>query len=300
MSSGTEQWHAERPRLLSIAYRILGSWHDAEDVVSEAWLRLNRAQQSSEAPRDVPAWLTVVVSRLALDCATSAARQREQYIGPWLPETVVAQEPTSGHLRVSSAEDEAILGEEVDLAFLRLLLTLDPVDRVIVVLAGVGGLTHGEIGEIVGVTPAATRQRLRRSRVRLNVAGGVDPVKVADREVLEKLTASLNRGELSTLVEQLSAGCVLWTDSGGMSKAARNPIVGKDRVARFLRGVIEKYGMPQVSVRKALGGAVLRAISTDLVRMVIIETTAGEITGIQIQQNPSKGQVLLSGVSASG
>ncbi|MDN6259356.1 MAG: RNA polymerase subunit sigma-24, partial [Corynebacterium sp.] len=121
-------WAHERPRLLGLAHTVLGTWQDAEDV---------------------PAWLTVVVARLALDAATSAAKRRESYVGPWLPEISVQDDPA----------EHAVLGEGVDLAFLRMLQTLRPVDRVIVVLAEVAGMSHHDIAAVTGTTPSATRQR---------------------------------------------------------------------------------------------------------------------------------------------
>jgi RNA polymerase sigma-70 factor (ECF subfamily) len=271
-------WAAERPRLLGLAYTVLGSWQDAEDVVSEAWLRL-----AGRAPDDPDAWLTTVVSRLALDAATTAAKRRETYVGQWLPEAVVGKSAAD-----DGPQDRALLGEQVDLAFVRLLQSLSPVDRVIVVLADVGGLEHREIAEVVGTTAPATRQRLRRARSAL--AKGDDrglPVG-ADRATLELLASRLNDGDLGALVEQLSEGCVLWTDAGGLTRAARNPIHGPDRVRRFLAGLIAKFGMPRVGVADAVGGPVLRAVSTDMTRIVTVEVLDGQITGLQIQQNPGK------------
>ena len=264
-------WQAERPRLLGLAYTVLGSWQDAEDVVSEAWLRLESASGSGGEPRDVSAWSTTVVSRLALDAATTAAKRRESYVGPWLPEVV---------LEDAGPADRVVLGEQVDLAFVRLLQTLSPLDRVIVVLADVAGMGHAQIAELVGTTPSATRQRLRRARTSLSKepdgsdgGDGASPV-VADRAALDNLAEALNAGDLQALVEQLSEDCVLWTDSGGFSRAARNPIIGSSKVVRFLDGLIGKYGMPELSVVEASGGALLRADSSDLTRGITLEVTA--------------------------
>ncbi|WP_420098745.1 sigma-70 family RNA polymerase sigma factor [Corynebacterium sp.] len=279
--TASHTWSRERPRLLGLAYTVLGTWEDAEDVVSEAWLRLHRATGTAQEPRDVAAWLTVVVSRLALDAATTAARHRETYVGPWLPEVVVQD--------VDPA-DRLVLGEGVDLAFVRILQSLRPVDRVVVVLADVAGMTHQEIAEVVGSTPSATRQRLRRARTALATPPADGPVpRLAERSHLDALAAALDDGDLPSLIEQLSEGCVLWTDSGGLTKAARNPVHGSDRVGRFLSGLVGKYGMPRVSVVDTVAGPVLRAVSADMTRVIALETDeTGGVTGIQIQQNPHK------------
>jgi RNA polymerase sigma-70 factor (ECF subfamily) len=274
----TEEYLAERPRLLGLAYTVLGSWHDAEDAVSEAWLRL-----AGQEPEDPAAWLTTVVSRLALDAATTTAKRRETYVGPWLPEAVLA-----GAGADTGPQDRILLGEQVDLAFVRLLQSLSPVDRVIVVLADVAGLEHREIAGIVGTTAPATRQRLRRARSTLTHSDDRGRPTGADRATLEALASALNDGDLGSLVEQLSGGCVLWTDAGGLTRAARNPIRGQDKVNRFLAGLIAKFGMPQVSVVDAVGGPVLRAVSTDMTRIITVEVVDGQVTGLQIQQNPGK------------
>lgn len=150
MSDRDTLWLGERPRLLAIAYNILGSWADAEDTVSEAWLRL----QSAPELIDARAWLTVIISRIALDTATSAARARTDYIGPWLPEIVVLDEP--------GPEERAVLQESVDLALVRMFQELTPTDRVILVLADVFDVPFRDIAEVLGSTPAATRQKASR------------------------------------------------------------------------------------------------------------------------------------------
>ena len=258
-------WQAERPRLLGLAYTVLGSWQDAEDVVSEAWLRLESASGSGGEPRDMPAWSTTVVSRLALDAATSSAKRRENYVGPWLPEVVLDD---------AGPGDQVVLGERVDLAFIRLLQTLSPQDRVIVVLADVAGMGHAQIAGSVGTTPSATRQRLRRARASLSKTPEAPSPVVADRDVLDALAEALNTGDLQALVDQLSEDCVLWTDSDGRTRAARNPIIGSAKVVRFLDGLIGKYGMPDLSVVEASSGPLLRADSSDLTRGITLEVTA--------------------------
>lgn len=277
MTDRNELWLAQRPRLLAIAYNILSTWADAEDAVSEAWLRLQSVEKGTLA--DASAWLTVVTSRIALDTATSAARTRAEYLGPWLPEVVALSD--------AGPEERVVLQESVDLALVRILQHLSPVDRVALVLRDVFDVPFRDIAQVVGGTPAATRQRASRARKLLAQADGARS-RVVPAAELEQLAEALGDGDLAALTELLSEGCVLWTDSGGLTRAARNPVYGAEKVGRFLAGIIDKFGMPKLVVQSAVGGAVLRATSTDMVRMVAIEVSGGQITGVQIQQNPGK------------
>lgn len=259
-----ELFRLHQRRLTLIAFRILGQWQLAEDAVSEAFARLLQA-----SPENPAAWLTTVTTRQALDAATTAERQRVDYIGTWLPDAV-------------ATEDDH---EFVDPALVRLLQSLPPMDRALVVLADVLGYTTSEIADVVGSTPAAVRQRLSRAR---KAVRGAANVRGADPDTVTRLAGLLYRGELATFVAELSEGVVLWTDSGGFSTAARNPVVGKDRVTRFFVGIIRKYGMPELSVRQTVGGAAVLARSADVDRWIVLESDGARITGIQIQQNQGK------------
>lgn len=251
-------------RLTLLAYRILGQWEASEDAASEALLKL-----LENDPEDPAAWLTVVVTRLALDAATSAERRRIEYVGPWLPDMV-------------ATEDESL---EVDSAVVRLLQALTPMERALVVLADVAGFSGREMAAALGLTPAAVRQRLSRARTTLRAEG---PVAAAEPDVVRRLAGLLHRGDLPGFVSELSEGVILWTDSGGLSRAARNPVKGRDKVARFLHGIFRRYGAPEFSLREGVGGTLLVAQSTDMQRWVILETDGERITGIQVQQNAPK------------
>ena len=255
---------AHHRRLTSVAFRILGQWQASEDVASEALLTLWENE-----PDDPGAWLTVVATHLALDVATSAEQRRTEYIGPWLPDLVASETEYA----------------EVDSALVRLLQTLSPVDRALVVLADVAGYSSRELAAALELTPAAVRQRLSRSRAALKSAGQTT---TAEPEVVRRLSGLLHRGDLQEFVGELSEGVVLWTDSGGLSKAARNPVVGRDRVSRFLGGLLRKYGVPAFSLEPGIGGPILVAQSTDMQRWIVLETDGQQITGIQVQQTPEK------------
>ncbi|MGP6174338.1 sigma factor-like helix-turn-helix DNA-binding protein [Corynebacterium sp. A21] len=280
----TDLWVSERPRLLAIAYNILGTWADAEDAASEAWLRWRAEPDPLD---DARAWLSVVTSRIALDMATAAARSRTDYVGPWLPEIAVFRREAALESGFPAPAAQVELQESVDLALVRLYQNLSPVDRVILVLAEVFALSFKEISRVVGHTPAACRQKASRARKALAESEGAAGAAASAAE-LKALTSALREGNLAVLTELLSDGCVLWTDSGGLSTAARRPIYGADKVSRFLTGIIVKHGMPEISVESAVGGAVLKAVSPDMVRWVVLELQEGHITGVQIQQHPGK------------
>lgn len=257
-------------RLTAIAFNIIGEWQTAEDIAEEAFARL-----LTHSPDDPLAWLTTVTTRLALDYATSAAHMRTEYIGPWLPEIAAGEQ----HF------------PDVDLALARLLQTLSPVDRAAIVLADVADFSTSEIAAMLKSTPAGARKRLSRARARLReVKGSAGSTTEASPDVVEELAQLLHRGELELFITRISDNAVLWVDSGGTASAARNPIVGKSKIHRFLNGLFAKFGTPEFRVASHNAGMMIVAESTDMTRWVILETLDGDehITSIQVQQNASK------------
>lgn len=260
-------------RLTGVAYSIIGQWQSAEDVVQEGFNRL-----LGHAPENPGAWLTAVVTHLALDVVRSAHHERTVYVGQWLPE-------------IAAEKSERV---DVDLALVRLLQTLPAEDRAVVVLADVVGYKAAEIAGFLGSTPTAVRKRLSRARKVLTRDGSETEAGAYPREVpvelVERLAGYLNDGEMELFVETLSEGAVLWVDSGGRSKAALNPIVGRSRIDRFLRGLFAKYGWPRFRVESHSSGFMMIAESTDMSRWVIFETSGHEglVTGVQVQQNGAK------------
>jgi RNA polymerase sigma-70 factor (ECF subfamily) len=224
---------AARPRLNRVAYAVLGSTGDAEDVVSDGWLRLVRAD-AREPIEDVEAWATVAVARLALDVLRSARVRRETYVGPWLPEPVVA----TGS---DDPADRVTLDESVSFALMVVLETLSPAERTTWVLHDLFGVPFAEVGEIVGRSPAAVRQLASRARAhvaerspRLDVAPSEHDAAVA---AFARATAT---GDLSALLGVLDPDVVLTSDGGGHVTAARRPVVGADKVGRFVLGIAAK------------------------------------------------------------
>lgn len=219
---------AERPRLVGLAYRMLGSLADAEDVVSDAWLRFQRTEDV-ERP---PAWLTTVTTRLAIDRLRGQQRRREEYVGPWLPEPV----PTDpAALAAAAAADPArsvALAESLTLGFLVVLDRLTPVERAVFLLADVFGTPFADIAGATGRSPEACRQLA--SRARRKVRDAQPPASGADDALLADLVAAMAEGDADRVVSLLAPDVVLVSDGGPARRAARRPVVGPDRVARLL------------------------------------------------------------------
>jgi len=216
---------AERPRLVALAYRMLGTPDDADDVVQDAWLRWAAADRT--AILEPAAWLTTVTTRLAIDRLRSARARREVYVGPWLPEPVAdGDEP-------SQAAADA---ESLRLQFLTVLERLEPVERAVLLLHDAFGYPFAEVADHVGRTEAATRQIAKRARDRMREARP-RVERTPDREVAERLaTAFLTAvalGDLDQLRALLTDDVVHLSDGGPARRAARRPVVGPDRVARL-------------------------------------------------------------------
>lgn len=236
-----ERFTGERARLVGLAYRMLGSRTDAEDVVQEAWLRYAAAEVEPDNPA---AWLTTVTSRLALDRLRSAPVRREQYVGPWLPEPVRTAfgdgwaEPAMG----ADPADVVDRAASLTLGFLVVLDTLSPEDRAVFLLADVFAVPFPEVAEIVGRSPDACRQAASRARRRLREAGAVGrPVAGADvAELAGRLAVAVGTGDIDATLALLSPEVTLVSDGGPTRHAARRPVVGADKVARFLVNVAAK------------------------------------------------------------
>jgi RNA polymerase sigma-70 factor (TIGR02957 family) len=229
-----ESFDRHRRLLFTVAYQMLGSVADAEDVVQDTWLRWSSADRDDVD--DERAYLVQITSRLALDRLRSARSRRETYVGPWLPEPLVTQ-PAPDPDPAEAAE----LGEQVSLALLVVLETLSPVERAVFVLREVFGLPAAEVARVLDRSEAAIRQLAHRAREHVQARQPrFDTDRRAQREVTEQFFAALAGGDVEALISVLSPGVVLVSDGGGKVSAARRPIVGADKVARFLAGVAEK------------------------------------------------------------
>ena len=239
---------AERPLLVGLAYRITGSRVEAEDIVQEAWLR---ARHTDGSTIDNPAaWLTRVVARLALDHLRSARHRRESYVGPWLPEPVLG-----GLINAQTGEDPAgatELAESVTFGFLRMLETLAPLERVVFLMSDVFDVPFAEIGRAVDRSPEACRQISSRARRRLR--DGVTRHRVPDdaESVVGELLEALTAGDVDRVLSLLAEDAVLVSDGGAQAYAARRPVVGRERVARFLVNASRRLTSMEVIIESAV------------------------------------------------
>ncbi len=217
---------------MSVAYRVTGTVADAEDIVQEAWLRWNA---SPDIVRDPRAWLTTVVSRLGLDRLRSAAHRRETYVGNWLPEPIVTGFDQADPLSAVVARDDARFATMV------VLERLTPDQRVAFVLHDGFAVPFGEVAAVLGTTEAAARQLASRARkaVTAEPLPGSDP---SHNEVVGKLMAAMAEGDLAAVVSLLHPEVTLTGDANGKAPTAINVITGRDKVARFLFGLANRYG----------------------------------------------------------
>ena len=282
MTAVAEAFEAERARLVRLAYGQLGSLAEAEDVVQDAWLRLQRVDPGEV--RDLRAWLTTAVSRLALDTLRSARVRRERYVGPWLPEPLVAD---TG----ADPADRVTLDESVGMALLVVLESLSAPERVAFVLHDVFGYEFERVAEVLAITPQAARQQASRARRAVEARRPRFPATPErQREVVDAFIAATSGGDMVALVELLHPDVVLTSDGGGVVAASRKPIEGSDRVSRALVALAAKglkgariehvdvNGMPGLYMEAADGTAGVVGFTVD----------GGRITAIDLVRNPAK------------
>ena len=237
-TADVEVFEAERPRLFGLAYRMLGVHADADDVVQEAWLRFQGADDV-----DRPAvWLTTVTSRIAIDRLRSAQRRRETYVGPWLPEPIVT-DPTSGglgssmYLGAPGSDPAAVveLSESLTLGFLTVLDRLEPVDRAVFLLRDVFDVPYREVAAVVDKSEDNCRQIAHRARRRVHEERPhVDLTPDHRSELLDAFLDAVTSGDPGRLEPMLAADVVHVSDGGPERRAARVPVRGRERVARLL------------------------------------------------------------------
>lgn len=274
-----------RPYIFSVAYRMTGSASDAEDLVQDAWVRYLDA--GSPAVESLRAYLTTIVSRLALDYLKSARIQRERYIGPWMPEPVLTSAALPG------PEEIAEQREEVSLAFLTLLERLGPDQRVVYVLREGFGLSYEEIGHHVDKSAGACRQIFRRTQRQLaeHRLATVAP-DARHRELVEQFLTALSTGQAGRVAALLADNAVWISDGGPDRLAARRLIVGTDRVSRGLVGLVTKYGgrVRMTTSLAHVNGAPAVVVRADdaIERVIALDIADGRITGVRMILNPDK------------
>jgi RNA polymerase sigma-70 factor, ECF subfamily len=277
-----------RPYLLRVAYSHLGSLSEAEDLVQEAWIRLERTDRGQI--RNLRAWLTTVVSRLALDALTSARSRRESYVGPWLPEPLVQADPNA----VDPAE-QLDLDESVSMALLIVLESLSPSERSAFLLHDVFGYSFNEVAEIVGRTPAATRQLATRGRHAVEARRPRYPAGPQEqREVVAAFQAATQDGDVGSLIELLDPAVTFRSDGGGVVNAARTVFTGADRVARIFTAMAGHFGthfrMRPIVVNGAPG---LLLDTGEYPSVIAFSIDHGRISEIDVVRNPEKLGTLL-------
>jgi RNA polymerase sigma-70 factor, ECF subfamily len=274
----TEVFEEHRRTLFGIAYRMLGSVADAEDVVQDAWLRWSSVRTEVEDPR---AYLARTVTNLALNHLTKASVQREQYVGPWLPEPLVTEpDPAGGAERA----------ESVSLAMLVVMETLSPLERAVFVLKEVFGYPYAEIAVVLDRSEASVRQVGHRARSHVQARRPRYAAAQEVREVTERFLAACLGGDMNEMLELLAPDVTAWTDGGGKVQAALRPLHGADKVARWLLGVLGRTrGQMQVrfvDVNGQPGVVVLLDGRPDVVGA--LDVADGRISALRLVRNPDK------------
>lgn len=283
--SAAAVFEAERPRLVGLAYRMLGSMADAEDVVQDAWLRWSRVDHT--AVDNAAAWLTTTVARRSLDRLRSRRRDRAEYVGPWLPEPVLVDDRGDA---VDPAE-RAVRSESLSLGFLHVLERLSPRERVAFVLTEVFDEPHERAGAVVGATAAGSRQLVHRARRKLAAERPPDEVRgEALAAVVEAFLAACATGTTDALLAVLAPDVVLVSDGGAERHAARRPVVGPDRVARlvaFVSGRVQADSA--VSIEPVNGRAAIVVRAGGRITVVLtVEATAAGVRRVRLVVAPSK------------
>lgn len=272
-----------RPALVGAAYRILGSHADAEDVVQDVWLRWSKVDFGTvENPR---AFLVTMTGRLALNLLRTRKRQRESYVGPWLPEPVA----TDDH---SDPEKAVVLADEVSMAMLVVLETLSPLERAAFVLTEVFAMPAPEVAAALDRTPAAVRQLVHRARSHVQSR---PPRQAVAEPTLKALTdqflVSAATGDLDGLMSLLAPDIVLVTDGGGLKQAALRPIHGADKVARWWIGITSRFTDNRIAVelRRVNGEtAVVLSLDGEVDSVIFLTVVDNRIAEILSVRNPEK------------
>ncbi|WAC20229.1 RNA polymerase sigma-70 factor [Luteolibacter sp. SL250] len=270
-----------RPLLFSIAYRMLGRVTEAEDMVQETYLRWHRLEDASTI-REPKAWLTTTITRLCIDQMRSARRQREEYVGTWLPEPIFGESDGS----------PAALADSLGTAFMMMLEELSPVERAVFLLREAFGHDYDAIAEIVGKSAANCRQMVSRAKTRLGTMEQPGPTATeeAERLVAEFIQAT-QTGELSDLISMLTEDAVLYSDGGGKVRAAILPIYGPDKIGRMFIGLRRFHpdSPPPARFVRINGspGVIIRGGDGNLSAMTFA-FGGGKLKAIYIVRNPDK------------
>lgn len=266
--------------MFGLAYRMLGSAAEAEDVVQDAYLRWSGVERTSIGSPG--AWLAKVVTNLCLNRLTAARATRERYVGFWLPEPA----PTGALGPLESAERR----DAVSMAFMLLLERLTPAERAVFVLREAFSYGYREIAEVLGLSEANCRQLYGRARRRVGEAPRFDVPGEQRRMIVERFLTAATSGDLAGLERLLADDVVTWADGGGRVRAALRPITGRERVVRYLAGVAARFGVGVEFRHADVNGqeAILARREGELITVFVIEVSGGLIVGVRAVLNPEK------------
>ncbi len=277
MDAKAAQFERHRPRLFKIAYRLLGTISEAEDVVQEAYLRWSAVTEV----RSPGKLLATIVTRLALDVLKSARRERERYVGQWLPEVYI-DEP--------NPEDTGVLADDLSYGFMAMLERLTPDQRAVFVLRVAFDLDYAEIAATLSSSPANCRQLMASARTRMTGPARCEVDSERSRALAHRFAHACNAQSLTALRGLLADDCQLISDADGLLPAARNPILGPDRVSRMLVGVRRKYGNVFTPLDLFSGASpVLRYEYPEFRGLALLDVDGdAQVTGVFIHWNPKK------------
>ena len=280
-----EELAAHRDHLVHIAYRLLGSLDEAEDVVQDV---LAKAPQAAPADLENPvAWLTRVVTNASLDQLRSARVRREQYVGPWLPEPSVSTSWSAGP--APDPADRVTLDDQISLAMLTVLETLTPAERAVYVLHEAFGVPLSEVAGMVGRSEQACRQLAVRARRHVQErAPRFDPDRAEQARVVAAFQAACESGDLDRLAQLLDDNVVMRTDGGGVVTAAHRPVTGKSRVVNALRAAFRSTTRFELSGADVNGDPGLVLAYDGGTAVIALVVHAGHVTHIDVVANPEK------------
>jgi len=284
----------ERARLVNVAYRLLGSLAEAEDAVQEAyarWYAMSRQQQG--AINSPGAWLTTVTSRICLDLLGSARARRERYVGEWIPEPLPEPAEWSGGKPAGFAADPAdrvTLDESVSMAFLVVLESMTPAERVAFVLHDVFRYPFAEVAEITGRTPAACRQLASSARRRIRASQAPPTPTARQAGVVREFKRALEAGDVGTLVGLLDPGAKVIADGGGLVSATLRPVEGAEQIARYLADLVQRAPDSVTFLERTVNGQPGLVAQQDDATVTVFAFRIAEdrITHIWAVRNPGK------------
>ncbi|HZX05606.1 RNA polymerase sigma-70 factor [Kribbella sp.] len=275
----TEAFVAHRNLLFTVAYELLGSAADAEDVLQETWLRW--VGVDLDTVQDHRAYLVRIASRQALQRLRTLGRRRESYVGPWLPEPL---------LTAPDVAEDVELADSVSMAMMLVLETLKPTERAVFVLREVFGLEYDEIAQAVDKKPDAVRQIAHRARSHVAARRPRGPVSADEtRDALQAFQRAVTTGDLQGLVDILAPDVVFLGDGGGVVQALPRPVVGADKVARLLALAVENLTEASFEITQINGQpALLLRFTTEVDTVTVLHLENGKITGVYAVRNPAK------------